>query len=301
MDGDLMDDDVMDGDAAGGVARAGEGGTGRGAGPVGSALHVGSLSVTAGAFRLREVAFSVPAGERCVVVGPAGAGKTTLLETIAGLRPAVAGAVRLDGHDVTRLPPEARRIGLVYQHAYLFPHLEVLANVSYGAADRVLPAKLLHMLGAGQLAGRAVGELSGGERQLVALARALATRPRLLLLDEPFGALDPGARRAARTALGALQREWGLTTVHVTHDLAEAEVVGDVMVVLDAGRVRQVGPVVEVIRRPASAWVAEFLGVELAATAYPAVAAAIDPRPGPIPPAAPFPSAGSASFRLPRP
>lgn len=228
----------------------------------GVALDVESLSVAAGTFRLDRVSFSVPALGRCVVVGPAGAGKTTLLETIAGVRGASGGVVRLDGHDVTRLPPEARGVGLVYQHAYLFPHLSVAANVSYGAAEPDVAMQLMRRLEVDGLAHRGVEELSGGERQLVALARALAARPRLLLLDEPFGALDPGRRRTARAVLGALQREWSLTTVHVTHDLAEAESVGDVMVVLDGGRVRQVGEPAQVIRRPASPAVANFVGAE---------------------------------------
>lgn len=240
----------------------GEHGVAHGESYTGVPLEVESLSVAAGAFRLDGVSFGVPALGRCVVVGPAGAGKTTLLETIAGVRVASSGAVRLGGHDVTRLPAEARGVGLVYQHAYLFPHLSVAANVNYGAAEPGAAAELLRRLGVDGLARRGVEELSGGERQLVALARALAARPRLLLLDEPFGALDPGRRRMARRVLGELQREWSLTTVHVTHDLAEAEAVGDTMVVLDGGRVRQVGEPGEVMRRPASAAVASFLGAE---------------------------------------
>lgn len=229
-------------------------------------LELHSLSLTAGAFALHEVSFAVPAGGYGVVVGPAGAGKTTLLEAIAGLRPGVRGRVVVGGEEVTRRPPEERGVGLVYQHAHLFPHLNVLENATYGARRAAggaeLARSLLERFGAASLAHRRVESLSGGERQVVALARALAVRPRLLLLDEPFGALDPGRRHAVRAALRALHREWGLTTLHVTHDFDEADVLGEVMVVLEAGRVRQVGTPAELFRRPASAAVAEFLGAE---------------------------------------
>src|SRR5690606_28275472 len=229
------------------------------------ALDLCSLSLTAGAFVLHDVSFVVPAGGYGVVIGPAGAGKTTLLEAIAGLRPRAGGTVSIGGEDVTRLPPEERGVGLVYQHAHLFPHLSVAANVAYGAAGAEGARQSLALLArfdAAGLADRRVESLSGGERQLVALARALASRPRLLLLDEPFGALDPRRRRAVRATVRALQRELALTTLHVTHDFAEAGVLGDLLVVLEGGRVRQVGAPAEVFRRPASSAVAEFLGAE---------------------------------------
>ncbi len=228
-------------------------------------LQLRGLSLTSGAFKLENISFTVPAGAYGVVIGPAGAGKTTLLEAIAGLRSGARGSVAIGGEDVSRLPPESRSVGLVYQHAHLFPHLSVAANVAYGAIGEAgvhQAASLLSRFGASELADRRVGSLSGGERQLVALARALASRPRLLLLDEPFGALDPGRRRVVRAAVRVLQREWALTTLHVTHDFAEADVLGDVLVVLEGGQVRQVGEPAEVFRRPASAALAGFLGAE---------------------------------------
>ncbi|MHB1225148.1 MAG: ATP-binding cassette domain-containing protein [Gemmatimonadaceae bacterium] len=228
-------------------------------------LDLRSLSITAGAFALDDVTFSVPAGAYGVVIGPAGAGKTTLLEAIAGLRAGARGSVWVGGEDVSRRPPEERGVGLVYQHAFLFPHLSVEANAAYGAGDAAGAERaraLLARFGVADLARRRVDTLSGGERQLVALARALASRPRLLLLDEPFGALDPARRRAVRATVRGLQREWGLTTLHVTHDFDEAGVLGDVLVVLEGGRVRQVGAPAEVFRRPASPAVAAFLGAE---------------------------------------
>ncbi len=225
-------------------------------------IALDGVSARAGAFALRDVTFEVPAGGYGVVVGAAGAGKTTLLETVAGLVPQTAGTLRLHGADAGALPPERRDVGLVYQHALLFPHLTVAANVAYGARDAALAGELLERLGARDLADRDVARLSGGERQLVALARALARRPRVLLLDEPFGALDVRRRAAVRRTVRLLHAEWGLTTLHVTHDLAEAGLLGDVLVVLDAGRVLQWGPPADVVRRPASAAAAALLGAE---------------------------------------
>jgi molybdopterin-binding protein len=225
-------------------------------------IEVDGLHARVGSFALADVSFAVPPAGYGVVIGPAGSGKTTLLETIAGVVRARAGRVRLGGADVTRTPPEARRLSMVYQHAYLFPHLSVEENVAYGAADAGLARSVAARFGADALGGRAVELLSGGERQLVALARALATRPAVLLLDEPFAALDPRRRAAARREVRALQREWGFTVLQVTHDFAEAGLLGDVAVLLDGGRVLQQGPPETVFRRPASPYVAEFLGAE---------------------------------------
>lgn len=225
------------------------------------------LGARAGAFALSGVTFTVPAGAYGVVIGPAGSGKTTLLETIAGIARQTTGALRLgavDGavRDATTLPPEARGVGFVYQHAYLFPHLSVRENIAYGAASREAADEAAARIGADALGERPVDALSGGERQLVALARALATRPPVLLLDEPFSALDPRRRTLVRREVRAIHREWGMTVLQVTHDFAEAGLLGDVAVLLDGGRVLQAGPPSEVFRRPASPYVAEFLGAE---------------------------------------
>lgn len=225
-------------------------------------IQVTDLRAQVGSFLLADVTFSVPSGGYGVVIGPAGSGKTTLLETIAGVVSARIGTVRLAGVDVTRLPPERRRLSMVYQHAYLFPHLSVEANVAYGAADHTLARTVAARFGVDALTGRSVDSLSGGERQLVALARALAARPNVLLLDEPFAALDPRRRASVRREVRALQREWGLTVLQVTHDFAEAGLLGDVAILLDGGRVLQQGPPDLVFRRPASPYVAEFLGSE---------------------------------------
>ena len=177
-----------------------------------------AVAARAGTFTLRDVTFTVPSGGYAVLSGPTASGKTTLLETIAGVRPVLAGAIRLGHADVTHTPPELRRVGFAYQHAYLFPHLTVERNVAYGASDGALARALLDRFGVAALAPRTVTTLSGGERQIVALCRALATRPRILLLDEPFSAIDRERRERVRAIAAELHAELGATTLHVTHD-----------------------------------------------------------------------------------
>lgn len=232
-------------------------------------IRLDSVSARKGRFTLADVSFALDAGAYGVVIGPAGSGKTTLLEVIAGLLAPSAGTVRLAGADARATPPEERGIGLVYQHAFLFPHLSVRENVAYGSTDAAAFDEATERMGVTPLLAREVRGLSGGERQMVALARALARRPALLLLDEPFSALDPRRRALVRREVRALHRAWGLTTLQVTHDFAEAGMLGDQAILLDAGRVLQSGPPADVFRRPASPYVAEFLGAEnvLAGTA----------------------------------
>lgn len=221
-----------------------------------------SVSARKGRFQLEDVSVSLASGEYGVVIGPAGSGKTTLLEVIAGLLAPTRGSVIIGGRDANGLRPEQRDLSLVYQHAYLFPHLSVRDNVAYGATDDAVIREVEERLDVVSLYTRDVLALSGGERQIIALARALARRPQLLLLDEPFSALDPRRRTLVRREVRAMHREWGLTTLQVTHDFAEAGLLGDRAVLLDAGRVLQQGTPAEVFRRPASPYVAEFLGAE---------------------------------------
>jgi molybdopterin-binding protein len=225
-------------------------------------ISVAGLGARAGAFSLSDITFEVPRGAYGVVIGPTGSGKTTLLEVISGLIPQTAGRLTLAGRDALFEPADARGVGLVYQLGFLFPHLSVEQNVVYGATDLALAKIIARRFGVDELYERSVRSLSGGERQLVAIARALARRPEILLLDEPFSALDPSRRAAARRELRDIHRAWGLTTLHVTHDFAEAGSLGDVAVLLDAGRVLQSGEPAEIFRRPKSPYVAEFLGAE---------------------------------------
>jgi molybdopterin-binding protein len=225
-------------------------------------IGAANVSARVGAFALQNISFEVPRGAYGVVIGPTGSGKTTLLEVIAGLVPQTGGEITLSDRVATPEPAEARGVGLVYQLGFLFPHLSVEQNVRYGAADAASANDVARRLGVDALYSRAVRSLSGGERQLVALARALARRPEILLLDEPFSALDPPRRAAARNEIRAIHREWGLTTLHVTHDFTEAGSIGDVAILLDAGRVLQSGEPADVFRRPSTPYVAQFLGAE---------------------------------------
>jgi len=219
------------------------------------------LGARAGNFTLQDVSVTLPTGAWGIVLGPAGSGKTTLLETIAGIRAATAGRVSLRGADVTSSSPEARRVGMVYQHGYLFPHLTVEENIAYGT-DPKAAREMAVRFGADAFSRRSVTSLSGGERQIVALARALAPSPDILLLDEPFAALDPRRRVRVRAELRRLQRECGTTVLHVTHDFIEAGTLGDLAMVLDDGRLSQVGTPDMIFKKPASAAVADFIGAE---------------------------------------
>ena len=229
------------------------------------------VTARVGDFALEDVSFVVPQGTYGIVIGPTGAGKTTLVEAIAGLVPITQGSLELGGTDLTKAPPEHRRLAIVYQHAYLFPHLTVRENVGYGSVSSKVTVEMLERFGLGEVAGRDVRVLSGGERQLVALARALARRPEVLLLDEPFAALDPRRRVAVRRELRTVYFERHFTVLQVTHDFHEAGLLGDVGVVLDRGRLMQVGKPEDLFRKPASPMVADFLGAEnvFAGTAKP--------------------------------
>ena len=223
-------------------------------------LH--DVTVRQGSFTLERVSVDVPGGAYGVVLGAAGSGKTTLLETVAGIRAPATGRVQLGDADVTAVPPEARGVGMVYQQSLLFPHLGVAANVAYGARREAAASEAVRLTGIDQLLDRQVATLSGGEQQLVALARAIASEPRVLLLDEPFAALDPPRRAAMRRMTRALQRERGITVLHVTHDVNEAALLADTLAVLDAGRILQRGVATELFAHPATGRIAELLGAE---------------------------------------
>jgi sulfate transport system ATP-binding protein len=213
----------------------------------------------------------VRGGELLALLGPSGSGKTSLLRLVAGLESPDAGQVLLDGIDVTHTDPRRRQVGFVFQHYALFPHLSVFENVAFGLrvkprAERPAESEIARRVGEllervqlGALARRYPPQLSGGQRQRVALARALAVRPRVLLLDEPFGALDAQVRKSLRRWLRSLHDELHITSVLVTHDQDEALEVADRVVVMNRGRIEQIGTPDELRARPASPFVREFL------------------------------------------
>ncbi|HXF35987.1 MAG TPA: ABC transporter ATP-binding protein [Actinomycetota bacterium] len=214
------------------------------------------------------VDLELPAGKLISFLGPSGCGKTTLLRMIAGLERPTAGRVHLDGEDITDRPPHTRDIGMVFQSLALFPHLTVAGNIGYGLRIRGVPGErvdarvreLLDLVSLSGLADRRIQQLSGGQRQRVATARALALEPRLFLLDEPLSALDANLREQLQVELRLLQQKLGITTIMVTHDQREAMTMSDLVVVMRAGRVEQVGEPLQVYRRPATAFVASFIG-----------------------------------------
>jgi len=232
-------------------------------------IAVEDVCVQLPGFTLDAVSFRVGASEFFTILGPTGSGKTLILESIAGLVPITSGRILIGGRDMTDLPPERRGIGIVYQDQALFPHLSVARNIRYGlrywprAADREEKiSQLIQRLNLDHLLDRAIINLSGGERQRVALARALVVAPEILLLDEPLSALDPNFREEIRYLLKSLHHETGITVLMVTHDFAEAHFLATRTAVISAGRIEQVGPVVEVFNRPISPSVATFVGMK---------------------------------------
>jgi sulfate transport system ATP-binding protein len=215
-----------------------------------------------------DVSFEVPSGQLVALLGPSGSGKSTILRIIAGLETAEAGTVELTGEDATAVPIQRRGVGFVFQHYALFRHMTVRENIAFGLKVRKLPkaevrARVDELLGLVQLGGyasRYPSQLSGGQRQRVALARALAPRPKVLLLDEPFGALDAKVREELRTWLRRLHDEVHVTSLFVTHDQQEAFEVSDQVVVLNKGRVEQMGPPQDLYENPATPFVTRFLG-----------------------------------------
>src|SRR5205809_2913647 len=217
---------------------------------------------------LDDVSVDVPTGSLTALLGPSGSGKSTLLRVIAGLEQPDEGKVSLDGEDVTGLPPQSRGVGFVFQHYAAFKHMTVWDNVAFGLTIRRRPraevrqrvGELLELVQLSGLAKRYPAQLSGGQRQRMGLARALAVDPKVLLLDEPFGALDARVRKELRGWLRRLHDETHTTTVIVTHDQEEAMDVADRVVVMNAGRIEQIAPPRDLYDNPANEFVMSFVG-----------------------------------------
>ncbi len=229
-------------------------------------IEIKNLTVDLGDFVLKDASLKVEEGEYFIILGPTGAGKTVLLETIAGLYPAKSGQVFLDDQDITNLEPEKRGIAFVYQDHVLFPHLSVWNNIVFGLKRRKKSKEeiretanwIIDLLKISHLVKRKPATLSGGEKQKVALARALVIRPRALLLDEPLSALDPETKETVQRELRRIHDQLGLTIIHVTHDFEEAVSMGDRIAVIGEGRIVQIGTAQEVFRQPNSEFVARF-------------------------------------------
>ena len=218
---------------------------------------------------LEPVALDIQPGETLVLLGPSGCGKTTMLRIIAGLeQPDAGGQVFFGSQDVTPLPIEQRRVGMVFQSYALFPNMNVAENIAYGLKVRGMAEadkkqrvdEMLAMMHLDSFAERRIDQLSGGQRQRVALARALAVRPRVLLLDEPLTALDAKLRESLRAEIDRLLRSLKITAVYVTHDQSEAMALGDRIAVMDKGRIAQIGTPRDIYYRPATRFVADFIG-----------------------------------------
>jgi len=217
---------------------------------------------------LDSVSLDIASGEFMTLLGPSGSGKTTLLMVLAGFTRATSGHVLVGGEDMTRVPPHKRDFGMVFQNYALFPHMNVFGNVAYSLRLRGVGrseietrvARALDLVQLGHLGDRAIDALSGGQKQRIALARAIVFEPRVLLMDEPLSALDKNLREQMQIEIRSLHENLGITTVYVTHDQREALTMSDQVVVIDAGRISQIGAPRDIYERPANAFVADFIG-----------------------------------------
>ncbi|OGO00955.1 MAG: hypothetical protein A2Y58_02300 [Chloroflexi bacterium RBG_13_51_52] len=231
-------------------------------------IKIEGLSLRLGEFNLKDIDLSIRDGEYFVILGPTGAGKTVLLECLAGLHHFKKGKVYFNGADVTRLMPEERNLGYVPQDYVLFPFIDVFNNIAFGLKQLKISTsevrervnKLADLMGVSHLLHRETRTLSGGEKQRIALARALAPSPRFLLLDEPLGALDLRTAKNLRLELRRIHRQFGLTTIHITHDLMEALEMADRVAVIQDGRVEQVAEPEKMLFYPEGEKVADFIG-----------------------------------------
>ena len=233
-------------------------------------IELRQVSKVLGNFALKDISLSIEESAYYVILGPTGAGKTVLLDLIAGRYRADSGQIWISGVDVSVAPPEERRISYVYQDYMLFPHLNVLDNICFSlykgrkvkSKSRTRAKDLADLLNIGHLLERRVHNLSGGEQQRVALARALIADPLLLLLDEPFSAVDPQSRGKLRLELKKIHEQLGTTTLHITHDFHEALLLADKISIIDNGRIVETGDPQDVFERPKTLFTANFVGME---------------------------------------
>lgn len=272
-------------------------------------LDIHHLEKSFGTLRVvKDFNLGIDKGEFVSFLGPSGCGKTTVLRMVAGFETPTSGAIRIDGRDMTGLPANRRKIGMVFQAYALFPNLTVQENIGFGlkvageekAAIRTRVGEMLELIGLPQLGSRYPFQLSGGQQQRVALARALAPRPQVLLLDEPLSALDAKIRVSLREEIRRIQRDLGITTIFVTHDQEEALSMSDRVVVMHQGVADQVGTPFEIYNRPATRFVAQFVGTLNLLDADVMDAAAGNVRLGEVPVALsrPLPAGGRVSLAL---
>ncbi len=226
---------------------------------------VKDLTINFGNFKLKKVSFSIERGDYLAIIGPTGSGKTLILETIAGIYSPEEGEIYLKGERITDLPPEKRKIGIIYQDYCLFPHLTVKENILYGVkkGDEEKAEHMSELLNIKNLLNRYPPTLSGGEKQRVALARALIVEPELLLMDEPFSALDVKTRIEIRKLVKTLASKLNFTTIHITHDLDDVWLLSNKVLVLKDGRILQFGKLQDIMHKPKDKFVADFIGTNI--------------------------------------